>query len=513
MKPHRKFQIESLETRWLMAVVPEAQLFGYLVNEVRHNPAAYQASSGIEVDLSNVAARQPLAVNAMLMESAQFKANEMAAYDYHSHQSVVTGQWPNALVRSYGYELPDMWSDNKNNLELIGTGATRATVDDHLRGQLLSKNHREALLGIGDFDISEEFGAGYSANPQGVRRHYWTAHVTTTLQNKTFLTGVVYNDANSNGRYDLNEGLGGQKVIVGTTTTETNAAGGWSLQVADEATYTVVVQAGTQMIVAQAAVGRDNRHLEFRVDSATTRLDFGAWIESDDVTPPSAILTVEELRIRRQEFHKLQVTYTDNVGVDQSTIRTGNLEVIGPNSFRQIAELDSKALVGNTWSAVYLVAAPEDVWTFEHNGQYTVRLLENQVSDIVGNIAVATELGKFNVDISEVIRPEDVNEDGLVTAVDALTIINHLNLLGSGPSTNFALYDVNKDEFISPIDVLTVVNFINSQPNAEGETPIAPPTERNRTQSVSRAAEELSDDLLAMLAWDLAERHKSIRAI
>lgn len=83
-------------------------------------------------------------------------------------------------------------------------------------------------------------------------------------------------------------------------------------------------------------------------------------------------------------------------------------------------------------------------------------------------------------------NPEDVNADGYVAPNDALAVINALNSSGSKnlsaiPKTsvsaagesgstapvNSLLYDVNNDGFLSPIDALAVINRLNAP---EGET-------------------------------------------
>jgi hypothetical protein len=76
----------------------------------------------------------------------------------------------------------------------------------------------------------------------------------------------------------------------------------------------------------------------------------------------------------------------------------------------------------------------------------------------------------------------DVNSDGHVTALDALIVINELNVNGprdlrqlwtpeNGPlPTNFI--DVNLDGYTSPLDALNVINWLNAnpiQPSSEGE--------------------------------------------
>jgi hypothetical protein len=77
----------------------------------------------------------------------------------------------------------------------------------------------------------------------------------------------------------------------------------------------------------------------------------------------------------------------------------------------------------------------------------------------------------------------DVNNDGFVTPIDVLAVINFLNTAGTTDLTPWApggegeargpYYDVNSDYFVSPIDVLSVVNFLNNsavQASGEGES-------------------------------------------
>ena len=72
------------------------------------------------------------------------------------------------------------------------------------------------------------------------------------------------------------------------------------------------------------------------------------------------------------------------------------------------------------------------------------------------------------------LNPLDVNGDGLVSAIDALLIINEINKNGAHeiPSTTAAIapfWDVNGDGFVSSIDVLRVVNALNGDVSSEGE--------------------------------------------
>lgn len=72
-------------------------------------------------------------------------------------------------------------------------------------------------------------------------------------------------------------------------------------------------------------------------------------------------------------------------------------------------------------------------------------------------------------------NPLDTNDDGIVSPIDALLIINYLNRSGPGLVTDTTEnLDTNGDRIISPIDVLLVINYLNNRAATapEGETPI-----------------------------------------
>ncbi|HIA62151.1 MAG TPA: hypothetical protein EYN93_04540 [Planctomycetaceae bacterium] len=80
----------------------------------------------------------------------------------------------------------------------------------------------------------------------------------------------------------------------------------------------------------------------------------------------------------------------------------------------------------------------------------------------------------------------DINQDGAVTPLDALNIINNLNAHGSrglaeGEELSYDnRLDVNRDAYITPLDALSIINYLNNRSEfmneaAEGEfTPMAP---------------------------------------
>lgn len=307
---------ESLETRRLLTGLAESQLFLYLLNEARHDPVAYQRTENLTIDMSAIVPRQPLAWNHSLAASAHFHSNEMATFNYFSHTSEVTGIQPNQNARENGYPLPTSWPDEANFIESIAAGTS--TARDTLRLFINSEGHRNHLMGVGDFfGANREGGVGYAFNDSSRYRHYWTVHLARRQPAENFLTGFVYNDANSNARYDLNEGLANISITVGNQTVRTNAAGGWSILVEPNTNHTVVVQGGPWNTPHRIQVSSQdlNRQIEIRSVSNSTvpraRIDFGSWqnmvvvqpqippevLERFDVNRDGAITSIDALLI------------------------------------------------------------------------------------------------------------------------------------------------------------------------------------------------------------------------
>ncbi|GAB5406693.1 MAG: hypothetical protein Aurels2KO_49240 [Aureliella sp.] len=115
-----------------------------------------------------------------------------------------------------------------------------------------------------------------------------------------------------------------------------------------------------------------------------------------------------------------------------------------------------------------------------------------QVSDGNGGLGSATVTIKSEEAATSVWQnPEnhlDVSNDGIVSPIDVLIVVNRLNrLTASGVLTdadlrsadNNTIYvDTNGDRAVSPIDVLSIVNYLNSRTGeGEGEHPKEPDAE------------------------------------
>jgi hypothetical protein len=122
------------------------------------------------------------------------------------------------------------------------------------------------------------------------------------------------------------------------------------------------------------------------------------------VTPPThpaptAKLTASNVTTDGARSYQFTVTFQDSVGIEVSSLKTGNVRVVGPNGFSQIATLVSidHNTNGTPRSATYRITPPGGFWDFEDNGTYSIYLQANQVKDVQGRYASASLLGSFQV--------------------------------------------------------------------------------------------------------------------
>lgn len=258
--------------------------FIYELNRARNDPQQYDQENGLNGLLNGVAAQPPLAVNNNLVQSARFHSDEMATYGYFAHTSAITGDQPNKMALDAGYPLP--WQPDANYVESLaciftsgssisynGADALKALIID---AGVNPPGHRIHLLAMESFyQAHREIGTGYAeglaptmTNPGNWNAGaYWSIHTARRSSEQYWLTGVVYDDVNANGRYDQGEGLAGVTVSrtgAGTNAATTNAGGGWSIPVS-AGTYTVTSAGGPfpGMAFVDLTVGSANVAVDF----------------------------------------------------------------------------------------------------------------------------------------------------------------------------------------------------------------------------------------------------------
>jgi hypothetical protein len=275
--------------------------FIYELNRARSDPQRYAQENGLGTLLDNVNPQPPLALNLNLVQSARFHADEMAANGYFAHQSQVNGEWPNEMVRDAGYPLVSSWPDNANYLESLAVRGTSGSSIDYPPNDALRDliedvghnppGHRIHLLAMDAHNQSmREVGTGYAEGmgwTGGVNTAaYWAIHTGRRNSDPIWLTGVVYSDANLNGRYDEGEGLSGVTVSATnllTKNTVTTVGGGWSIDVT-AGTWDLTCSGGSFIGTATATVSMSSFNIEVDFESGDPQgeIAFGDQVP----TPP-----------------------------------------------------------------------------------------------------------------------------------------------------------------------------------------------------------------------------------
>ncbi len=218
------------------------------INRARLKPAAEAALNGIAIDEGipgqiNATPKQAVALNAALIKSARGHSDDMIARDYFEHDTP-EGVSPFTRMNQAGYLFVTAgenlaWRGSTGNIDLVQT-VEQEHVDLFTDFVIPDRGHRVTMLN-GTF---REVGIGithgvFTKNAQNYDSIMQTQDYGTAPSSPTFVLGVVYNDANSNGQYDAGEGTSGQTVILGGTSKTSNSAGGYSFAVNQAGTYTL----------------------------------------------------------------------------------------------------------------------------------------------------------------------------------------------------------------------------------------------------------------------------------
>ena len=281
----------------------------YEINRARANPQAYDTANSLGGILTGVAPANPLALNERLITSSRFHSTEMATNGYFAHTSAITGNQPNLMTRNAGYPLISSFPSAANNLESLAcqftssSGGISYSAPNAIRALIVDAGvsppgHRYHLLATGPsasfYAQFREIGTGYAEGfrpespfsaitPPDGSGAYWAIHTGVRDTAVYFICGVVYNDANTNGRYDLGEGLSGVTVSAnggGTVTVPatTNSAGMYWLNL-NPATWTLTCSGGSfgGPTYAQVTLTTNNVAVDFRQGNVNVDVNFGAW--------------------------------------------------------------------------------------------------------------------------------------------------------------------------------------------------------------------------------------------
>ena len=242
---------------------PAEQQVLEVINRARVDPAAEATRLVILPDITEgvgaaVPASPPLAMNRTLLQIARTHSQYMWTNNTFSHNTLA-GVTPSQRMTAAGYT----WTSAGENIA-TSTNSSASALEDALMIDLgyAGRGHRKNLLDVG---INyREVGIGYyhngTANPSG-----WRSFLTQDFGSSAtgpFLLGVVYADADSDGFYDIGEGMSGVLVSPssGSWGALTGQAGGYAFPVGTSGTVTVTYSGGglTGLVIKTVVLGATN---------------------------------------------------------------------------------------------------------------------------------------------------------------------------------------------------------------------------------------------------------------
>jgi hypothetical protein len=478
------------------------QLMLELVNRARAHPTAEAARYGIDLNQGltpgtiSTAAKPPLAPNQALIDIAELHTQLMLDTDDLTHFGPGT-----MTVGDRAHQVDYDYLVIGENIGWTGTTGPAAALEDAVyalhQDLFLSPTHRQNMLGA-DF---VEVGIGVRSGAFRYQSVDYNATLVTVdfgaRAGNQFLTGVAYADPGVTGNFfSLGEGLTAVTITArdttaGTTyTTTTDTSGGYALQ----------VPAGVYNLTAEGgALTTPIAHPNIALSTTNVKVDFLVAGIAPPVALPDAGMCLRGAAV------VVDVLANDTTA---SSLVPETVEIV------TAPQHGSVVFDPTTGRATY---TPEV--GFVGLDRFTYR-----VSDVQGKFSEPAQVKIATVDLDQ--RPwrnpalaQDVNGDGNVTPLDALQVINSINIGGirtlsvPTPSTAFPppYLDVTGDGKLTPLDVLWVINYINTGGLPEGEAvPVwAPENEPAASTVPAQAAAPVvgatrPDDIGARLVPDLS---------
>lgn len=294
--PRHFLGLESLEARRVLSTVapggPGAreQYLLEQINALRTNPAAVakQYTSNLDAEtmdtinhygvdlnslrqkLSTTPAQPPVAWDASLAAAAVRQSSDQAAGGFQSHTGS-DGSNPGSRATAAGFRGTGVIENAFAYANSVDNAMDAFVIDWGTDG-----GHFRNLLqpGVAPADASTHVGLGVVDSHSGVGPLVVTQDFGKTPGELPTILGAVYTDADGNGAYSMNEGVGGAQVVATNVATgaaksaNTWQAGGYQIEV-PAGTYDVVASVEGREIGRQRIdVGSLNRQIDFAVGAA-----------------------------------------------------------------------------------------------------------------------------------------------------------------------------------------------------------------------------------------------------
>ena len=255
-----------------------------LVNRARFDPEAEAERHAIDLNEDNngtpisPARKPPLAFNLELIEAARVHSEWMLDADVFSHTGE-GGSSPTQRMDEAGYTFSGAWSSGENIAWRGNSGdnidLTLATYEHH-EGLFKSVGHRLNILST-DF---REIGIGHKDGYFFADGTNWRASMLTENFARSgsgyFLTGVVYEDADGDDLYSVNEGLSGITITVDGSSHAVFETGAYTVPLAN-GVYDITVSGDALGSPVNYTIEVDGANVKFDVIKVGSAVDIHTW--------------------------------------------------------------------------------------------------------------------------------------------------------------------------------------------------------------------------------------------
>jgi uncharacterized protein YkwD len=299
---------------------PDEQYVLQMINRARADPAAegrrlkLDMGEGLaEAEQKLIRPKPPLAMNAKLLATARKHSEDMFTNNFFQHINL-KGKGPLDRILAGGYK----WYAAAENIAM-GSDHTAAELHDILMidAKTPNKGHRKHVLeiGLGDFTY-REVGIGFHTGKRESRedfKDYITQNFGVLEESPPLLLGVVYEDKNENGQYDIGEGIAGASVKAdkGKFSAITSTSGGYAFPAAaGRRKIRVRGDKFQEESSATVVVANDNIQIDFIAGKKDGVINFG-------IKPPEVVVKQDTERRLPPPVRKREAAEENAVTVDE----------------------------------------------------------------------------------------------------------------------------------------------------------------------------------------------------
>jgi serralysin len=360
----------------MMALTAAEQYMLELINRTRLDPLGEAARQGIGLNDGLSAgtldghARQVLAPNALLERAATAHSQWQLAEDVFSHEGR-NGSSPTQRVQATGYATGFAgenlaWRGTTGSINL--NEMARVQHDDLFASAL----HRKNMLtdSYREVGVSQETGRfftqGHDFNSSMITQNFASSGTNF------FVTGVAYNDRNTDGFYSIGEGLSGVQFASGGRAVGSAAAGGYALRVIAGGEVDVTGTVGTLAFSVEVDVSRQNAKLDIvngTMFMTSADISLGTGINR------ATLLGVADLDASGNGRRNILIGnkgdngLSGNAGVDRLYGRDGDDDLQGGNGYDiLVGGAGRDTLDGGAGNDILTGGSDVDVFVFRANG-------------------------------------------------------------------------------------------------------------------------------------------------